>query len=100
MLKKVAKRKVITSSTAVMPIGEEIVDTIQGIICYPKLQDFMLPNKENFQQYMASDDVFMKTAVMLQPSKEYNLLMLLLDESNENAVDKLCQYINKQLYIC
>ena len=44
---------------------------------------------------MVSDDVFIKTAVMLQPSKEYNLLMLLLDESNENAVDKLYQNINK-----
>ena len=93
--KKVANGKVFPSSTTVMPIGEEIVDTIQGIICYPTLIDFMLPNEQNFQQYMASDDVFMKTAVMLQPSKEYNLLMLLLDESNENAVDKLYQNINK-----
>ena len=51
--------------------------------------------KRNLQQYMASDDVIINTAVMLQLFEEYNFLVLLLDSSNANAVEDLCQYINE-----
>ena len=100
MLSKVASRNVVSTSTSVMPSGEHLVETVQGIICYPKLGDFNLPLDMNYQKYMARDEVFSKMAVMVYPSHEYNWLMVLLHELNALAVDKLCQFINQTLYIC
>ena len=59
-LSNVALRNIVSTSTSVMPNGEHLVETVQGIICYPKLGDFNLPLDLNYQKYMASDEVFIK----------------------------------------
>ena len=39
-----------------MPPGEVVLDTVQGIVMYPKLNDLALENNHTFQEYMATDE--------------------------------------------
>ena len=56
LLKKYLKKKHSSTVTKIMPPGEIVLDTVQGIVMYPKLNDLALENNHTFQEYMATDE--------------------------------------------
>ena len=72
--------------------------TVQGIVMYPKLKDYILPNNMNYQQYIFNDKTFQNIMAMYHNNDEFRLVQVLADDDNQSCVDNVFQNIMSLIY--
>ena len=75
--------------THLLPRNVDSDLTVQGIVMYPKLKEYILPNEMNFQQYIFDDSTFQDIMVMYHNTVEFEWIKMLADEKNRLFVDNI-----------
>ena len=67
--------------------------TVQGIVMYPKLKEYILPNEMNFQEYIFYNNTFQDIMVMYHNKVEFEWIKMLADKKNRISVDNVFQHL-------
>ena len=81
-----------------MPRNVESNRTVQGILMFPKIKEYTLPNDMNFQQYIIEDNTFQDIMIMYHGKEEYKWIQMLADRDNKLSIDRVFQHINLLMY--
>ena len=84
--------------TYLLPSNVESNLTVQGIVMFPKIKEYTLPDKMNFQQYIMADSTFQNIMIMYHGKEEFKWITMLADEHNKVSVDSVFQHINLSMY--
>ena len=81
-----------------LPRNVESNLTVQGIVMFPKIKEYTLPDKMNFQQYIMADSTFQNIMIMYHGKEEFKWITMLADERNKLSVDGVFQHITLLTY--
>ena len=92
-MKRCFARKQNVTVTYLLPRNQSSNLTVQGIVMYPKLKDYVLPDKMTFQQYLLTDNRFLDIMILFHGKIEFKWIEMLVNDENELAVNNVFQHI-------
>ena len=93
IVKRCFARKQNVTVTYLLPRNQSSNLTVQGIVMYPKLKDYVLPDKMTFQQYLLTDNRFLDIMILFHGKIEFKWIEMLVNDENELAVNNVFQHI-------